>query len=209
MIRSILLWLFAVMLELLLICIFVNATWVSAQIEEERSFTLKRLGMDTTMQIVNASNDAYEYLFKKSGIAAGSYKLLIPSHEQRAASMGLESLGMGAFEWLKGRIDTFWISIYHSLQRLFTLLQWFPYLLPLLVPAIIDGLTQREIKKVSYGYASPVKYHTAFHLLVALIFVPLLYLFFPIAVTPLVVPVWAFVLAAVLLMLSANIQKQI
>lgn len=209
MIRTSILWLLAVLLEMLLIALFVSASWVNAQIKEERSAIFSWLGKETTTNIIESTNNSYRYFFQATGLVEGSYEIFIPNKEQIQASAGMETLGKPVFVWFKERLDAFWITIYHSFQRLFTLLEWLPYMLPLLLPAVIDGAMQREIKKVTYGYASPVRYHTAFHLLLALIFLPFIYMFFPIAVTPIIIPIWALLLAIVLLVLSANIQKKI
>lgn len=102
-----------------------------------------------------------------------------------------------------------WSAIYQSIQRTTLLLMWLPYTLALFIPALIDGISTRSIKKVTYGYASPVRYHTAFHAVILLFAAIPFYLALPIAVSPLLVPLWAAAISVSVMIMASNLQKQI
>ena len=137
-----------------------------------------------------------------------SYTIL-PSYTQRANSTGLETLGDSMWPYVQSRIEVMWLTIYQAVQRFGVIALWAPYFLPILIPSLIHGYTVREIKKVSYGYASPVIYHAAGKTLIAALFLPLFYITLPIAIHPMLVMIWGVCVSLLMLALSANVQKQI
>lgn len=205
--RDIFLWALLIVIEVVGLTLMVNQPWVKGQIVKERQLMVGTLGLTSARQVVQEANATYQAGFVRTGMEAESYRMFAPQPSQ---TRGPTWNGLDRYtgKFIK-RLDTFWLAVYQATVRVTLLAQWLPYLLPLLLPALVEGFCRREVKKTNYGYTSPNRFHAASHGLIALVFLPILYLFLPIAITPLVVPVWGIALAALLIVLGANLQKQL
>jgi hypothetical protein len=208
MVRNIAIWIILILLEATVISLFLSKTWLYEQITNEREQTIEWLGHTTSEKIIQRADSTYTWLFKDSGVMNFTYDLFLP--DQRAVDSRAEFNRLSEYvDFFGGRLDAFWTSVYQSVQRYSLFVEWLPYLLPFLIPCLIDGLMNREIKKTNYGYTNPVRYHAAMHALIALFFLPIIYMFFPIAINPIIIPFWIFVVGSVAMILTANIQKQL
>ena len=207
--RAIFLLLIVLTIEVMAVGILTPNDWLHTSITNERDMVSDWLGEETTDNLIANTNKWYKTVFADTGLVKGSYGF-IPNEEDREHSGGLGEFGRyDIFPAAKERIDVMWAAIYQSIQRMSLFILWSPYMLPLFIPAVIDGLSVRSIKKVSYGYASPVRYHTAFHFIMVLLASIPFYLALPFAVTPLVVPVWAAAFSFSVMLMLTNLQKQI
>jgi hypothetical protein len=196
-------------LEVLIVGVIAPSNWLHGAIMNERQMVENWMGNEATINLVENTNSIYSKLFVATGLVHKSYGL-IPTEEERKNSGGFDDLGRETFHpFAKERIDIMWSAIYQSIQRTALLFMWLPYALALFIPALIDGISTRSIKKVTYGYASPVRYHTAFHSIVILFAAIPFYLALPIAVSPLMIPLWAAAISASVMIMSSNLQKQI
>ena len=196
-------------LEVLIVGVIAPSNWLHDAILDERIMVESWLGEDATINLVDNTNAIYSKFFVSTGLVKKSYGL-IPTEEERKRSGGFDDLGRETFHpFAKERIDIMWSAIYQSIQRTALLLMWLPYALALFIPALIDGVSSRSIKKVTYGYASPVRYHTAFHAVILLFAAIPFYLALPIAVSPLLVPLWAAAISVSVMIMASNLQKQI
>ena len=206
MLRDSLAWTILLLVEAIVVSVFLSNAWLREQIESERQQTLDFLGYETSVRVIERTNDLYSTLLRESGVIPFTYSLFLPKSDTALGPTPGYEMGR-YFTFFRGRLDAIWTSMYQATQRLALFLEWLPYLLPFLIPCLVDGLVKRQIKKTNYGYASQVRYHLASHIIVALIFAPLLYAFLPFAVTPVIVPIWIFCFGAAIALLSANIQK--
>jgi len=195
-------------IEIVAVGILTPNDWLRDSIHEERILVSDWLGEESTDSLITDTNDVYKYLFVDTNIIIGSYKI-IPTKNDREKSKGIETLGSTIFPYVKERIDVMWSAIYQSIQRMSLFMMWVPYMLPLFIPAFIDGMSVRNVKKFTYGYASPVRYHTAYHFIVILLAAIPFYLAIPVSVTPLVVPLWAGLFSASVMLMMTNLQKKI
>lgn len=195
-------------IQVLVIGVLLPMDWLDRQVQREQEMTAAWLGQNTTEIVVNRANDLFTSAFDDTGLIDASFRL-VPTREEREASVGMEDLGAPAWPYVNERLQIMWLTVYQGISRLSMLMLWLPYFLPIILPALIHGWTIREIKKVSYGYASPVVYHSAAHSLVALIFLPLFYITIPIAVHPAFVLAWGIGFAVTVLALASNFQKQL
>lgn len=207
--RSLFIMLLVLTIEVVAVGVLTPNDWLHTSIIEERDKVSNWLGDETTDNLVLKTNRWYKDIFVDTGLVHASYGF-IPTEDDREHSGGLGEFGRyDIFPVAKERIDVLWAAIYQSIQRMSLFILWSPYMLPLFIPAVIDGLSVRQIKKVSYGYASPVRYHTAYHFIVVLLAAIPFYLALPFAVTPLVVPVWAAAFSFSVMLMLTNLQKQI
>ena len=197
------------LIEVIIVGVITPSDWLHRSIINERRMVEEWLGNEATLELVKHTNTFYKDVFVTPGIVKGSYGF-IPTEEERERSGAFKDLGREKFHpFVKERIDILWAAIYQSIQRTALLLMWMPYALALFIPALIDGISIRSIKKVTYGYASPVRYHTAFHAVIMLFAAIPFYLALPIAVTPLVIPLWAAAISLAVMFMMSNLQKQL
>jgi len=201
-------WLIAWLIQIILIGSFLPSNFLQEQIISEREMTKNWMGIPTMDQLVTLSDASFNSKFVDTGAVKGSYRI-IPNYEERMNSTGISDMGDGLWSYVGSRIEVFWLTIYQAVQRWNTLLMWLPYLLPIMIPAVVHGLCVREIKKVSYGYASPVVYHSAGHALAFILALPLFYITSPINIHPSAIFIWGVMFSLVVLTLTSNIQKQI
>ena len=201
-------WIVAWILQIVLVGVIVPSDFIERQIDQEHEMIQDWLGVDTSDSLWLSSNERFKTVFRDTGMIDASYTIL-PSYTQRANSTGLETLGDSMWPYVQSRIEVMWLTIYQAVQRFGVIALWAPYFLPILIPSLIHGYTVREIKKVSYGYASPVIYHAAGKTLIAALFLPLFYITLPIAIHPMLVMIWGVCVSLLMLALSANVQKQI
>lgn len=202
------LWTVLWLLQIALVGVLVPSDWLQNQISEERQMTADWLGRDTLIDLVDKADSSFSTMFEDTGMVAGSYAI-IPSRQQRADSGALENMGSSMWPYIESRIQVMWVTVYQGIQRMSMIQLWLPYLLPLFIPAFIHGMCVREIKKVSYGYASPVVYHAALQVMMMLVFLPLFYISLPISIHPAVVLAWGIALSICFVFISSNIQKQV
>ena len=84
---------------------------------------------------------------------------------------------------------------------------WLPYIAPFFIAAILDAAVSRRIKFSSFGYSSPIKFSVASHMLIVIVFLPILYLVIPLPVTPLFIPFWALISAVPVMTVISNTQR--
>lgn len=209
MFSRILLYLVIVVCEVLAISIFFEPERVVAEIEKEHILVLERLGEEQAIKLALGAKQTFTTIFVDTGIVETTYKMFIPTDEEVARSRGMQNLGKEFFPKVQTTLRSFWNGIYQSVYRLHLLFEWKIFFLALFIPACIDGFTQREIKKTSYGYASPVRYHASLHMLVLMVMMVPFYMFFPWSLTPMAVPIWGVCMSLVLLTLTSNVQKKI
>jgi len=189
------------------IVLLVNAEWVQQQSVVEKERIARDVGEQRSASMMRRAQALYEGWFTETGIRQQTYRRLLPDPSQPRS--GVEGLAPWFFEWLKCRLDAFWALVFLGLCRAHLLLEWVPLLTASGAAAIIDGLVQRRIKRFNHALASADKYLMAKWGLTALLFVPLVYLSSPIAVTPLVVPAWGACLSLTCMLLVANAQHRI
>lgn len=98
------------------------------------------------------------------------------------------------------------LSAYVMCLRILILVVWFGMLSPILVATILDGLSQRAIKRMNFDPGRPAAFSILSHLVLPIVMAPLLYLTIPITVRPTLIPLWMFVGIMPISMLISNTQ---
>lgn len=202
---TVLLWI----IQALVVGTLISSDFIERAIREEREMMVTWLGASAADEMIAKADGRFIRWFKDSGAIDRSFHFFVPTEEERLNAKGMERLGEKIFPLAEQRLSVFWASVYQSVQRLSAFLMWMPYMLLIIVPAVVDGLLARKIKQVTFGYTSGTRYTAARHLLVFLAFAPMFYLATPISVHPVVVPLWAGLLAIALITLFSNVQKRI
>jgi hypothetical protein len=98
------------------------------------------------------------------------------------------------------------LSAYVMCLRLLILVVWFGMLSPIIIATLLDGLSQRAIKRTNFDPGRPAAFSILSHMVLPIVMAPLLYLTIPISVSPTLIPLWLFVGILPMSMLISNTQ---
>lgn len=196
-------------IQIMLILVFVPGEWTERVIEREAVKTRQVLGTDTQEWIQTTAQRWYDATMIDSGIYRAMHNHVIPSPDERAASRGMENLGNTVFAWAEDRLGAMMRVIYQVYSRAAMALLWLPYLLILLVPAIVDGVMRWKIKQTNFDYASPVVSRYGIRGIFVISQVGLIAFVAPLALNPLILPLGMMMIAVMLGLTMANYQKRI
>lgn len=114
--------------------------------------------------------------------------------------------GVAAAKGFNSYVQGLILNFFVMTLRLFIFLLWSIVLIPVLVAAVVDGFVQRAIKRAEFGAIRPAAYTVTSMVVIPLAMAPLLYLVIPLPVSPLISPVWAFVMTVPLSAMVSNMQ---
>lgn len=118
----------------------------------------------------------------------------------------MSKIGTGLMKVANGYLYRLVTEGYVAVLRFFILGIWLLMLGPVLVAAVIDGFSQRAVKRAEFGAIRPAAYALASLIVVPLGMSPLFYLLAPFPINPLVTPLWTLVTALPLALLVSNMQ---
>jgi len=175
---------------------------------DEYNMTQSYLPESTVRKITTRANNWYTTIIVDSGFEAGTYALFLPNREQMRTARQMGKLGEKEFPWFEKKLDAFFYCIHQFLFRLSHLLAWYPFLLLLLIPSIIDGWMRRAIKKTNFDYTSPFFSHYSKTTIILLILGSWCALWVPLSLPPWLIPVSYGVIAMAAWILTGNIMKR-
>jgi hypothetical protein len=205
MLRAIVFWVVAILLEAIVVVALANRDVVGHQVEAEYDLTKGWMG-ETADSIYEDANSMFHRVFVTTEVMEMSYRIFVPDANKPEPE---DSFSIQTFRWVRGRIDGLWAVVLRALQRFALFCAWLPYALPVLVPAAVDGWNQRLIKRETFGYTSPVRFHAASYVVISLVFLPVFYMFVPMTVHPMIIPLWSILGGVSVVILTSNVQKVI
>ena len=140
-------------------------------------------------------------------IMAHTFAPFIPTEEEMANAKGMEGFGKPVFDWFEGRIRAWWSVVWSTMTRLSTSLLWAPYAIFMIGPWVVDGWVQRERRKHTFEFSSPVRHRYAMMGLMTLPLVLFALLTAPLALNPLVMPAIIIGIGALMYSAIANFMK--
>ena len=198
-----------VAIEAIVVTILIPGDWTAKVIARESELIRSHLGERGQHWVQDRASRWYTASLIDTGLLQVTHDHLIPTEVQKARSRGLEKMGEGWFTWVEGRIEATANAYYHVLSRFALMLNWLPFLLILLVPAIFDGLTSWRIKGTNFAYSSPVLHQYSVKL-VGLIAATLVGLFIaPIVLAPTIIPAAVMIAFVMMGLMTGNLQKRL
>lgn len=198
-----------------IICLYVTVYMVVAgekylvrTVQEEARLNQTFYSDEASQRAEQRGTRWFKSMFIETGVMAHSFDMFIPSEEAKAKSKGTEGLGDSLFAWVEGRIRAFWTIVWSTYTRLSTLMLWLPYLPLILIPFFVDGWAQRERRKHTFEFSSPVKYGYA---MIAIGFLPLAFIAVvtaPFVLHPAVAPLMLFSMGLILRTATENFMKR-
>jgi|SRR5690554_4823815 len=196
-------------LEIILIAVIVPGDYTGRTIVREQELIENSLGK-TSLEWVQEKADAwYQTTMIDSGVKSAIYNHLIPTEEQKAKSVGLETFGDWWFDLAADRIESVMLVIQQTYLRFALLLLWAPYILLLLIPAVYDGIQTWRIKFTNFDYASPVVHRYSARLMGICVVGMMMLLIAPVAIPPVTTPVILMIICVATGLVIGNYQKRI
>ncbi|WP_207461831.1 DUF4400 domain-containing protein [Azospirillum sp. SYSU D00513] len=195
---------------ILVITPLLGRNWIDQLITWEREFSLAQVGFDTTLWIERTGWSMYAWIFRDFGLEKSVYEFFLPSHQQAAASRGLEALGA---KWYFPLVQAGLDSLFGSIQRFFVRLAmigaWLPVLPLMLVPAILHGMMAWRSRQYTFDYASPLVHGMAAKAAIWIVIGTPMILMLPVPIPPLIFPVFFLLLSLTLLLVTKHTMKRI
>lgn len=175
------------------------------QMREREAQSVERyLGDHSQNRIKDMADQWFRASFIHTGMMDATYDFLLNQWEND--SVKIDDRGLSKL--IDSRLDVFWLSLHQAFYRTAVMVSWMPYLFPLMMAALIDGLLQREIRKWQFSFSSPAAHRVASRLIFWMFALALISPFFPMALPPLAMPTMMGVCALALWVGAANIQKR-
>ena len=164
-----------------------------------------------TLRAVQARADAwYDALCVRSGLLAGTRRLLLPAADESTRAHGLGPLvTLPVWSWLDGRLAVLFGTLHQALARVALIAAWWPLLTLLAVAATGEGLLRRRLREAGFRQPSATAHHAALHGFLLLPPLLGLLLLVPLPLPALGVPVAGVVLAVLGAGVLAQSQKGI
>ncbi len=197
------------LLEIVLVSMFFRTEWVNSNIAEEQHDYANHFESEALSKINEKANKFYRKYFVDSGFRDTTFHVVIPTEAEKTNTHYMENIGAPVFDKVYQGLETLWTVILRVVVRIFAWVHWSTFTLIILIPAVIDGVAMRKVKKATFQNSSSViQRYSAIFILLAF-YVLLLSLFSPIAVHPYIYPAVTIVAAAMIGIIVANVQKQI
>lgn len=193
--------------EAMVVALVVSDRYVISQMEQEQANLAAWLGEVAANRMATETREDYTRYFVDTGAIESLRDFFLPRDRAKDIENGTGNVGRPFFPYVEDRLNAFWYTMFQILLRLKQFEIWMPLLYALLLPAIVDGWNTREMKLHSYGYSSPNLYHMAFHVVILLLFMVVVYLLSPVAWPAWLVPMWMGAIALAALMMTSHFQK--
>jgi|GEM_PF-488526 hypothetical protein len=177
-------------------------------IERENAMNAAFYSQPVADEAIDRANRWFTVAFVDSGVMAHTFEPFLPTEEEIARARHMEDFGQPIFEWFEGRMRAWWTLVWSAFTRFSSILIWGPVALLLFIPWVIDGWTQREVKKNTFDFASPVQQRFAMMAIGVLPIAFLVIVTAPVPMHPLVTP-GAIIGAGILVQIAiANFMKR-
>jgi hypothetical protein len=199
---------FVILVELLILAFLPRQHLVDV-IHTERQYSLKWFGEEKSLEMINSANGVFNGMFVDTGLVEGSNNFFL-KHRNKKHGKGFQKMSDSKFwDHLVSGVDKMWLIIESGMLRL--QIMWVCLLLSLsfVIPSLLDGVVKREIRKYGEDNSSINVYSVAMLVLTSTFSLPLVLLFWPMAISPPYMAIWTIILAFSIWLLSSNVQLKV
>lgn len=183
--------------------------WLTAQMRAEQDMARATLGQDRANAAIARAGTWYQHAFVDSGVQGNSFRLLVPTQQERQSRNLAPGAGEPLWNYVEQRLRVLWTVVYNATVRLSLASEWLALALVAALAFTVDGLVGRKIKQTNFDYTSPARHRYSVLALDAGLAVFLLALFLPTAINPILIPAFFLLLAAAARVFMANVQKKV
>jgi len=200
-------WIFIIVtMELALSFLAVPQSWIQSIGVSDRGLTALTLGAGYEKDILAIATHWYVVMFVDTHIIQSINNFLFAQWEH-TNQIPIDDRGFSQF--VKNRLDATWAAIFIATYRLAETWSWLPYILPLGIPAIIDGITRRSINKWRYFSPSPLTHRACVNTTNICIIILILMPFAPFPFPVVLIPILLLALALAAMIFTGNLSKHI
>ena len=193
--------------QLALVLLLVDASWIEAQIDVERDQLEAHFGRDQAQRLLTQARLIFDRWLIGTEIVDHSYTMVTP--DPGTHKHGMENVAPWFFAWLQARLDTLWLLLLQIILRVLVLKEWLIVVAAGVLAAMLDGYIQRHIKRLENRLASADRYLLARQAaLLGLVF-PAIYVALPIAAPMWLAPAWGLYMSLTVRALLAHAQHQL
>lgn len=197
-------------IEIIMVAILVPSSWTEDTIRSENLWVKERMGHESAVWIEAMAARWYNRAIVESGFLNAAHRHLLPSEEEKKRSRGLEHLGEKVyFPYIEARLKVFFYAVYQLFARFALLIAWLPFLLIVALPAVMDGMWSRRIRRLTFAYNSPLVHSYAAAIAMHCVIVLLLSLFAPVPLPPEFFPIILSTMVLAVAFMSAHAPKRI
>lgn len=198
-------------LEICLVLLFVSPDFAREATKQEASWIVAEMGAAAEREVERRAGIYYKYVVLDTHLEEHLRTLYIPTAEQKARSKGLEALGERQHLWeiVENRLQAFLDMLWWWMRRAAFFTLEVPLALAAVLFAALWGWEQREKKKTSSTPASPLAQGWAVKGGVLIVFGLLMLFLAPVALPPLLVPVFLILTALCTVVGVGNIPKSL
>lgn len=203
--RHILFWIAGIFAFSLIVPFIASPAQLWGNVTTELAMINSAFGEKDTYRLSKTATEIYDAVFRESGLVDATKRGEV-SEKERADSMPLfGGGGQMVTSATNNYVTSLSVMFYVVTLRLLIVLSWVPYIIPFIAAVAVEGWVRRKLKLAAIGSANTVRFSLSMHLLIVILFIPIIYLFLPVAFTPLFMPVWTLVMSVPLVILVANI----
>jgi len=199
-------WILLTLIVLLSVPALVSVQSGLDRVSREVEMTRSVFGDDMTEHTVGRAKAVYKTAFVDTGFIADLNKTHLSQDDVRKAHAM-----SGALNHFSALTNSYFgsmvINLYGMMIRLFIIGHWLVYVAPFVVACVVDGYMTRAKKLAEFAYQNPSAFSLSAHVLLWIVFFPVMYLIAPLPVTPLFMPLWALVMALPVVVMLANSQR--
>ncbi|KKK87475.1 hypothetical protein LCGC14_2752870 [marine sediment metagenome] len=190
------------------VIVFANPVWMKGQIAEEIQGFIKWSGDEAGEDVAGRAQMWYIKGIKETGIESTINNFIVFDIEEES-NAGLRNMGGSFYYAIATSMETFWLMVYQSFFRLSVMLYWSGFLICVFGAALVDGLTQRNIKQYNFGWSSVNVFRMTTKVVVFVPFAFLTYLSIPVIpdYAHLVPPALMLILSIASYYMVSNMQK--
>ena len=180
---------------------------ITKRVLHEIAMIESALGKTETRNVTESAANNYKALFEDTGLVKTTRRAMVTEEEKSAS----EAMFGGSVRAITDRTNDYVLGFsalcYAMLVRLAIVLAWLPYIAPFFLAVIVDSVVTRRVKFETFKSSSPIKFSVAGHMIIVVLFLPVLYLVVPLPVTPLFIPFWTLLSSLPVMILIANTQR--
>lgn len=198
------------LLQMVLLPLLVPTDHLVNTFNKERKHVANWFGYDRTMEMIVDADENFEALFINTGIASELTEWLTHDPNIDYKNDGMNEVSQHPFfEVISEKLQNVWLMAKGGLLRVEMIFISILLSLSFLIPSVIDGLVIRERLRGSTDNVSTIFYHQSQKIFTGCLLLPLLAVFWPIAMSPIYFVVWTFFLAGSVWLMCKNLQLNV
>jgi hypothetical protein len=196
-------------MQIVLVMMFISPDHIKEEVATEYKKTEWWLGVQNTAELYKKSTFDYKHSFVETGIEDFVFDTFVLHKQETDDKAMARAQKEPLWKVIEDRLTALFFIIQTMFFRARLFLMTFFLTLPYLIPVMIDGLMAREILKLSEDNASVTMYSISKYTLAFLVFLPFLMMFWPWAISPMWLLIWAIIFSMNVWQVAKNFQHRL